>query len=81
MELHREAELAGFRPATLKGVHPRELRERALAQPQQRLTFGHLALAVLLVGGGFFLGRALVARWRKRKSTVGVGLDVFVAGR
>ena len=83
LQLQREAELAGFRPATLRGVHPSEMRERALSS-EPRLTLAHLALALVLVGGGFALGRYL-ARWRKQKqqpkSVIGGGLDVFAADR
>lgn len=82
LQLQREAERVGFRPATLRGMHPSELRARALEPPPQ-ITLGRLALAIVLVSGGFFLGRALVAHWRRQKSrsSVGVGLDVFVASR
>jgi len=85
LQLQREAELAGFRRATLRGVPPSALRERALTPPPQyNISIGHVALAVLLVSGGFLVGRAIArALWGKpkSKSSVGIGLDVFAAGR
>ena len=81
LQLQHEAELAGFRPATLTGTHPSELRERALAEPQ-RFTLGHLALALVLVSGGFLIGRAIGRALRKQpKKVIGLGLDVFAARR
>lgn len=67
---HR-ASLVGFRPAKLTGVHPSELRARAL-RPPLTLTPAELLLLAAIGAGAFLFGR-----WwgRKQKTKTVVGGD------